>query len=360
MEEPFRSFVAICQCNSKIFGELGKTSRWAYNSRLAMTDSLHSTPAKPRIPVTILTGFLGAGKTTLLNYILQQQHGYKFAIIVNEIGEIGIDSQLVENAKEEILQMNNGCICCTVRKDLVKSVQALIRRGGFDYILIETTGIADPGPVAQTFLNIPQLQQYVQLDSIITVVDAEQIEKQMTDVEVAREQIAMADFLLINKTDLVDEAHLQRIEALAAALNPHALSFRTNRSQVNLKEVLDMAAFDVDRKLAVDPKFLDELNQHHHHDIQSCALVFDQPFSVDRFEAFVQDLSLNAKIFRSKGFLSIAGNPRRAIFHGVNNRFTIFWDRLWEKGETRTSQLVFIGKHVDADAIRCALVKCLA
>ena len=123
-----------------------------------MTESANPVSPKPRIPVTILTGFLGAGKTTLLNYILLQQHGYKFAIIVNEIGEIGIDGQLVENAKEEIVQMNNGCVCCTVRTDLIKSVQALIRRGGFDYLLIETTGIADPGPVAQTFLNIPQLQ----------------------------------------------------------------------------------------------------------------------------------------------------------------------------------------------------------
>ena len=314
----------------------------------------------PRIPVSILTGFLGAGKTTLLNYILQQQHGYKFAIIVNEIGEIGIDGQLVENAKEEIVSMNNGCICCTVRKDLVKSVQALVKRGGFDYLLIETTGIADPAPVAQTFLNIPQLQQYVQLDSIITVVDAEQIEQQMLDAETAREQIAMADFLLINKTDLVDEAHLQRIETVVAELNPHAQTFRTNRSQVNLKEVLDMAAFDVDRKLAIDPKILDELNTRHHHEIKSCAFTFDQPFSVERFESFVQHLSENAQVFRSKGFISIAGHPRRAIFHGVNNRFTIFWDRLWEKGETRTSQLVFIGKDLDSAAINQALVKCLA
>ena len=325
-----------------------------------MTAPASPAQPKPRIPVTILTGFLGAGKTTLLNYILQQQHGYKFAIIVNEIGEIGIDGQLVENAQEEIVQMNNGCVCCTVRTDLIKSVQALIRRGGFDYLLIETTGIADPGPVAQTFLNIPQLQQYVQLDSIITVVDAEQIEKQMQEVETAREQIAMADFLLLNKTDLVDEAHLARIECLVAELNPHAQSFRTSQAQVNLKEVLDMAAFDVDRKLAVDPKFLDELNHRHHHEIQSCAFTFDQPFSVDRFEAFIAHLSLHAQIFRSKGFLSIAGNPRRALFHGVNNRFTLFWDRLWEKGETRTSQMVFIGKNLDRAALHAALVKCLA
>ncbi len=315
---------------------------------------------QPRIPVTILTGFLGAGKTTLLNYILQQQHGYKFAVIVNEIGEIGIDGELVENAQEEIVTMNNGCVCCSVRKDLVKSVQALVKRGGFDYILIETTGIADPGPVAQTFLNIPQLQQYVQLDSIITVVDAEQIEKQMAEVETAREQIAMADFVLLNKTDLVDDAQLCAVEAKIGELNPHAQVFRTNQSQVNLKEVLDMAAFDVDRKLAIDPKFLDELNHRHHHEIQSLSFSYDKPFSIERFEAFVNYLSANAKVFRSKGFLSLSGNPRRALFHGVNNRFTIFWDRLWEKGETRTSQLVFIGKNLDREAIAAGLEKCFA
>ncbi len=315
--------------------------------------------SKPRIPVTILTGFLGAGKTTLLNYILHQQHGYKFAVIVNEVGEIGIDGQLVENAREEIVQMNNGCVCCTVRKDLVKSIQSLLKRGGFDYILIETTGIADPAPVAQTFLNIPQLQQFVQLDSIITVVDAEQIEKQMAEVETAREQIAMADFILINKTDLVDEEHLKSLECKIAELNPHAQVFRTNHSQVNLKEILDMAAFDVDRKLAVDPEFLNELNQRHHHEIKSVSFKFEQPFSLDRFQNFIEDLNGTAKIFRSKGFISIAGNPRRAIFHGVNNRFTLLWDRLWNKDETRTSQLVFIGKNLDEAAIRAGLEKCL-
>ena len=315
--------------------------------------------SKP-VPVSILTGFLGAGKTTLLNYILKQQHGYKFAVIVNEVGKIGIDGQLVENQKEEVVQMNNGCLCCTIRKDLVKGVQALMKRGGFDYLLIETTGIADPGPVAQTFLNIPQLQQIVRLDSIITVVDSEQIEKQMRDVETAREQIAMADFLLLNKTDLVDEPHLQRIEAKARELNPHAQIFRTSQSQVNLKELLDMHAFDLDRKLAADPEFLNELNQRHHHEINSFSFEYDRPFSVEKFEFFVQELSEKEKIFRSKGFLQIAGNPRRAVFHGVNNRFTILWDRLWEKDEPRSSQLVFIGKELDEKRLRGQVEKCLA
>jgi G3E family GTPase len=315
--------------------------------------------AKP-IPVTILTGFLGAGKTTLLNYILKQQSAYKFAVIVNEVGAIGIDGQLVENASEEMIQLNNGCICCTVRKDLVKGVQRLLQRGGFDYLLIETTGIADPGPVAQTFLNIPQLTKYVRLDSIITVVDAEHIARQMQDSETAREQIAMADFVLLNKMDLVTEDALASTEALIRDLNPQAEIFRTGHSQVNLAELLDMNAFDVDQKLTVDPEFLNELEHRHHSDIASMAFRFDRPFVIEKFENFVQDLSSREKVYRSKGIISIAGNPRRAVFHGVNNRFTLFWDRLWEKTENRQSQLVFIGKGLHRESVEKSLATCLA
>jgi G3E family GTPase len=316
------------------------------------------TQNKP-VPVSILTGFLGAGKTTLLNYILKQQHGYKFAVIVNEVGKIGVDGQLIERQQEEIVEMSNGCLCCTVRKDLVRGVQNLLKKGGFDYLLIETTGIAEPGPIAQTFLNIPQLQQLVRMDSIITVVDAEQILKQMQEVETAREQIRMADFILLNKTDLVDEAGLQAAEAEIRALNEQATLFRTNQSEVNLKELLDMHAFDLDRKLEVDPKFLDELSQRHHHEINSVSFEFAKPFSVEALELFVKELSEKEKIYRSKGFLWIEGNPRRAVFHGVNNRFTLLWDRLWEKGETRSSQLVFIGKQIEEGRIRKQLEQCV-
>ncbi|MEK0445266.1 MAG: hypothetical protein RLZZ399_587 [Verrucomicrobiota bacterium] len=310
------------------------------------------------IPVSILTGFLGAGKTTLLNYILKQQHGYKFAVIINEVGKIGVDGQLVERQQEEIVEMSNGCLCCTVRKDLVRGVQNLLKKGGFDYLLIETTGIAEPGPIAQTFLNIPQLQQLVRMDSIITVVDSEQISKQLAETETAREQITMADFILLNKTDLVDEAELRQVETTVRGLNPHATIFPTNQSQVNLKELLDMHAFDVDQKLAVDPRFLDELSQRHHHEINSVSLQFERPFNVEALELFVQELSEKEKIYRSKGFLWIEGNPRRAIFHGVNNRFTLMWDRLWEKGEPRVSQLVFIGKQINEGNIRAQLEQC--
>jgi G3E family GTPase len=211
---------------------------------------------KKIIPVSVLTGFLGAGKTTLVNHILREQSEYKFGLIINEIGEIGIDGQLVQTETEDVVEMSNGCICCTIRKDLVKGIQKLLKRSNLDYILIETTGIADPGPVAQTFLNVPQLQQYARLDSIITLVDAENIRQQLEETKVAKEQIALADFILLNKTDLVSQPELTAVEESLATINPFARIFRTEQSKVNLKELLDVDVFNLDQKLSVDPEFL--------------------------------------------------------------------------------------------------------
>src|SRR5438128_2402382 len=229
------------------------------------------TPEK--IPVTVLTGYLGAGKTTLLNRILSEPHGKKYAVIVNEFGEIGIDNDLIVGADEEVFEMNNGCICCTVRGDLIRIIDGLMRRKGkFDAIIVETTGLADPAPVAQTFFVDENVGNKTKLDAVVTVADAKWLRDRLRDAPEAKNQIAFADVILINKTDLVSEAELREIEARIRAINPYAKLHRTQRAQIPLGEVLDRKAFDLERILDIEPAFLQvddddgHDHDHHHHD----------------------------------------------------------------------------------------------
>ena len=210
-----------------------------------------------KIPVTVLTGYLGAGKTTLLNRILSEPHGQKFAVIVNEFGEIGIDNELIVGADEEVFEMNNGCVCCTVRGDLIRIIEGLMRRKGkFDAIIVETTGLADPAPVAQTFFVDENVGRKTRLDAVVTVADAKWLKDRLKDAPEAKNQIAFADVILVNKTDLVSAGELSEIEARIRGINPYAKLHRTERARIPLNEVLGRNAFDLDRILDIEPEFL--------------------------------------------------------------------------------------------------------
>ena len=311
------------------------------------------------VPATIVTGFLGAGKTTMLNHILKHPQGRRYALIINEVSDVGIDDQLIERCDEEIVLLANGCICCTVRKDLVESIRRLLQRGGFDYLLIETTGLASPGPIAETFLNIPALSPHVRLDGIVTMVDLEHFEKHLSEVPVCREQIALADFIVTNKTDLVDAASVARVDQLLRRLNPRASVLRSAHAIVDPATIMDVAAFDVDKLEDLRAHTAHEDSSHQHDLMQHVSLRLPGLFEAYRLQAFLQELSGRARVYRSKGILAIAGSRRRAVFHGVCGRFTIYWDRPWRADEIRESRLVFIGRDLDEEEIRRRLQSCV-
>jgi len=358
--------------------------------------------------VTVLTGYLGAGKTTLLNRILSEDHGRRYAVIVNEFGEIGIDNDLILNTDEELFEMNNGCICCTVRGDLIRTLHSLLSKdGNFDAIIVETTGLADPGPVVQTFFVDHFLQARTTLDSVTTLVDAKHILLRLDDSREAVEQIAFADQIVLNKTELLVEEELRVIEARLRKINPLAPVHRAQRANVDLQLILARGAFDIDRIVSLEPDFLqpaqaeaehvhdahcghehehEHANEHEHgnekahdhapaphgaltehdhqHDsgIRSFSFSSALPMDGERISYWLNGLvaSKGADLLRSKGIIAVIGEERRLVFQSVHMLLEGDYQRLWNPNEARTSRLVFIGRNLDEAALKAGFESCVA
>ncbi len=360
-----------------------------------------------KIPVTVLTGYLGAGKTTLLNRILTEQHGRRYAVIVNEFGEIGIDNDLVVGADEEIFEMNNGCICCTVRGDLIRIIEGLMRRRGkFDAIIVETTGLADPAPVAQTFFVDADVKDAAKLDAVVTLADAKWLAHRLKDAPEAKNQIAFADVIVLNKTDLVSPQELEEVEGRIRGINPYATLHRAVKADVPLSAVLERNAFDLDRILEIEPKFLeveeehdhhhdhehdhecgpgcghdhhDHGHDHHHHDhhdhghghglkayhdedMQSVSIRYDGEVDPERFLPWINELvqKEGPDILRCKGIMAFKDEPKRFVFQGVHMILDGDLQRDWKPDEKRVSRLVFIGRKLKEDLIREGFAKVAA
>jgi G3E family GTPase len=316
-----------------------------------------------RIPATVVTGFLGSGKTTLINRILREQHGRKLAVIVNEFGEVSIDGQLVIHDEEaQLVEFNNGCLCCTVRGDLVDTLGRLQERAGtLDGILIETTGLADPAPVASTFFAAGEVKAGIRLDAFVTVVDAVNLEQNLAQSNEAVEQVAFSDIILVNKMDLVSPERMAAIESRVRQLNPLAKIYHTANAEIDLADILDVGAFDLVQKLEVDPAFLDDHEHEHDAAIGSFVLEERRPIDINRLMIWMNQMaqSRGEDLFRTKGIFYANGFQERLVFQSVRMLTTLRRDRPWEPGEDRMTQFVVIGKHLDREEFAAGLSNCL-
>lgn len=315
------------------------------------------------IPVTILTGFLGAGKTTLLNNLLHDMSQEKVAVIINEFGDTSIDGQLVIPTKEEIVEINSGCICCNVRGDLINLLDDLMKKEKkVDRVVIETTGMANPAPVIQTFLMDEKTADTFEIDSVITMVDAKHIRQHLQEEE-PEQQIAFADILLVNKTDLITEEEKSRLQKQLTHMNPNAKQFYTTYGKAATKDLIGKKSFDLDNALDIDPKLLTETHHHHHnHHVTSFVFQEDRPLDLEKVNQWFSYLVRikGENLYRYKGVLSIKQLDKKVVFQGVHMLFAGTEGDTWAKNEKRQSEVVFIGKHLDHKELEKGFQYCLA